>query len=390
MRVAINGAGIAGPTLAWWLHHYGHDPILFERAPSPRTGGYIIDFWGSGYDVAEKMGLLPALGEASYLIQNLRSVSASGRTRSSLDARVFNDLTNGRFFSVARSDLARCILADCDGIECRFDVSVEAYDEQSDGVAVTLSDGTTEACDLLIGADGLHSQVRALAFGAQSEFEVPLHLHVAAFVITGYRPREDLAYVQFTRPDRQISRVALRDDQTLVLFVFHDRLVTRKPQTFDEQKLALRSIFGDMGWEAGAILSHLDSAADLYFDRVSQIHMPQWSKGRVALVGDAVACPSLLAGEGSGMGMTEAYVLAGELHRFDGDFLAGFVAYAAQLQEYTRAKQEAAVGFKGFFAPRSEFGLFLREASIYLMRIPGMAKRLIGPGFSNNFVLPDY
>lgn len=390
MRVAINGAGIAGPTLAWWLRHYGHDPILFEKAPTPRTGGYIIDFWGSGYDVAEKMGLLPKLAENGYLIQNLRSVSASGRTRSSLDASIFNDFTDGRYFSLARSDLANRILEACEGIACRSGVSVEAYDERADGVAVTLSDGTTEACDLLIGADGLHSHVRALAFGAQTQFEVPLNLHVAAFVITGYRQREELSYVQFTRPDRQINRVALRDDQTLVLFVFHDRFVTRKPQTPDEQKAALREIFGGMGWEADTILSHLDAADDLYFDRVSQIRMPQWSKGRVSLVGDAVACPSLLAGEGSGMAMTEAYVLAGELHRFGGDFAAGFAAYAAQLQDYTHAKQAGAVGFKGFFAPRSGFGLFLREVSIHLMRIPGMAKRLIGPGFFNNFALPDY
>lgn len=390
MRVAINGAGIAGPTLAWWLRHYGHDPILFEKANTPRTGGYIIDFWGSGYDVAEKMGLLPALSENSYLIQTLRSVSASGRTRSALDARVFDDFTDGRYFSVARSDLANCILQACDGIECRFGVSVDSYDEQPDWVAVTLSDGTTESCDLLIGADGLHSQVRTLAFGAQVQFEVPLNLHVAAFVIKGYRPREEMAYVQFTRPDRQINRVALRDDQTLVLFVFHDRFVTRKPQTPDEQSAALRAIFGDMGWEADAILSHLDAADDLYFDRVSQIRMPQWSKGRVSLVGDAVACPSLLAGEGSGMGMTEAYVLAGELHRCGGDFVLGFAAYAAQLQDYARAKQDAAGSFKGFFAPRSGFALFLREASLHLMRIPGMAKLLIGPGFSNNFALPDY
>lgn len=103
--VAINGCGVTCPTVAWWLRHYGHDSVLFEQANHLRSGGYLIDFWGTGYNVA-RMGILPVLKSHAYKMRELRTVTASGRPTSTIDATVFDEITHGHYFSIARSDLS--------------------------------------------------------------------------------------------------------------------------------------------------------------------------------------------------------------------------------------------------------------------------------------------
>ncbi|MEO8241293.1 MAG: FAD-binding domain [bacterium] len=390
MRIAINGCGVAGPTLAWWLRHYGHEPVLFEHAPALRTGGYVIDFWGTGYQIAEKMALIPDLMQDAYIMQKLQTVGRRGQTTSSLDIGIFRNLVDGRYLSIARSDLARHVFAACHGVEARFGVSVVGLEDSGDAVSAKLSDGRQEQFDLLIGADGLHSRVRSLVFGPQADFEVPLGYQVAAFTLTGYRPRQDLAYVSHTEPSRHIARVSLRDDKTLFLFICATDLIGQSPQDDAGRKAMLRRVFGEMGWEARAILARLDEVEELYYDRVSQIRQPVWCKGRVALVGDAAACPSLLAGEGTGLAMTEAYVLAGELARAKGDHVAAFAAYQTMLQPYLARKQAAALKFAGFFAPKTQAMVVVRDLLTNLAAVPFLAKLILGPSFRNDLVLPQY
>lgn len=390
MKIAINGCGIAGPTLAWWLRRYGHEPVLFEQAPAPRRGGYVIDFWGPGYDVAEKMGLFPTLLDDAYLMERLRTVTSTGWTTSSIRVRTFQELTNNRYLSIARSDLARHIFEACEGIETRFATSIAGLEDEGAKIVAHLSDGGQEPFDCVIGADGLHSQVRALTFGEQAQFERHTGFYVAAFTLSGYRPREELAYVSHTQPGRQISRIALRNDETLFLFVFLNRFVPEEPKTETEEKALLRQVFGDMGWEAPAILERMDEVSDIYFDRVSQIRMPAWAKGRVALVGDAAACPSLLAGEGTGLAMTEAYVLAGELSRTCGDYTAAFAAYQARLQPHLEKRQEMALKFAGFFAPKNWLTLVARDVMTNLASLPVIGKRMLGSSILTDLDVPDY
>ncbi len=378
MKIAINGCGIAGPTLAWWLQRYGHDPVLFDQSPALRTGGYVIDFWGTGYDIADKMGLLPGLKEDAYFIEHVRTVTAGGHATSTMNTNAFHELTGGRYLSIARSDLARYIHQACDGIETRFGTSVANLQDQGDEVRVQLSDGSKDVFDLVVGADGLHSHIRALTFGPQEQFENHIGFYVAAFILPGYYPRDELAYVSHT------------DDQTLFLFVFSKRFVTQQPVGEAAEKVLLREIYGNMGWEAGAILSRMDEVRDVYFDRVSQIKMPVWTKGRVAMVGDAAACVSLLAGEGTGLAMTEAYVLAGELHRADGDHAAAFRAYQERLQPYLARKQDAALKFAGLFAPKDWFWLVVRDALMNLTSVPILGKRLLAASFRSDLNLPIY
>ncbi len=389
MRVAINGTGVAGPTLAYWLRQSGHEPVLFETAPALRTGGYLIDFWGLGYDIAERMGLVPVLRERCYLMERMRMVDADGREEAALDVASMRELLQGRFISLTRADLASALFEACDGTPANFGVSVSTIVQDAEGVVATLSDGRHERFDLVIGADGLHSRVREVVFGPDARFETSLDCYVAAFRIPGYPHRDELTYVSHTVPKRQVARVALRKDDTLVLLVCRADVLGGDPPR-DLRKKALRRAFGDMRWEVPEILDGMDRVDDVYLDRVSQVHLPRWSAGRVGLIGDAAACPSLLAGEGTGLAMVEAYVLAGELHRAGGDFARAFAAYEARLREFVTAKQKAALRFRGFFAPRSALALKVRNISLNALSIPFFAKRWLARSLNDDLELPEY
>lgn len=392
MKIAISGCGIAGPALAFWLSRAGHEPVLIEKAPRLQSGGYVIDFWGVGYDIVEKMGLLPRLKDIGYHVDEVRFVDSHGRRRAGFSTSVIRRMTRDRFTTLRRSDLSTTLYSAVkDDAEVIFGDSIASIDEHADCLQVTFDRASSRTFDLVVGADGLHSRTRRIAFGAEAQFEVRLGLHVAAFETKGYRPRDELVYLSHTRPGRQISRFSMRDDRTLFLFVFRDEQLDEPfPATDQGYKTTLRHIFGSDGWEATRILAEMDSARCIYFDRVSQIKMDRWAKGRVALIGDAAACVSLLAGEGTGLAIAEAYVLAGELVHAGGNHLSAFTTYQKRLMPLLRRKQESAKRFASAFAPRSTLGLGLRNLMITLLQIPPLAQLLIGRNLHDDIDLPDY
>ncbi len=392
MRIAINGAGIAGPTLAYWLYQFGHEPTLIEKSPHLRTGGYMIDFWGIGYTVAERMGLLPALEEAGYHVEEIRFVDRNGDTVASAPVKALRQLANNRLLSLPRGDLAAAIYRSIQGkVETVFGDSIASLEQHSQGVSTVLEQGEVREFDLVVGADGLHSRVRELVFGSEVRFERTLGFWVAAFELEGYEPRNDLTLVGHSLPGRQIVRFSKRDGSTLVFLVFRDSLLPGPPPTnVIERKAVLWEVFGDGGWECPQILAGMDQVRDVYFDRVSQIRMDRWSSGRVILIGDAAACVSLLAGEGTGLGMTEAYVLAGELQRARGDYAAAFRSYESMLRGFIAGKQQSALRLASSFAPRSHTSIWLRNMGLRLLRFPLIARWLVGPNLTDGFDLPEY
>ena len=226
-----------------------------------------------------------------------------------------------------------------------------------------------------MGADGLHAHTRELVFGAESQFEKYLGYKVAAFAAEGYRPRDELAYVMYTQVGQQVGRFAMRDDRTMFLFIFRDDgdlLGSDGPQ--DQKAVFTKALRQKRVGMSGNAWGGYDATDDLYFDRVSQIRMnPQqglWTRGRVTLIGDAASCVPLLAGQGSALAMVAAYILAGELHRSNGDYAAAFGRYQELFGPFVLGKQKAALRFAGAFAPKSKFGLFLRNRIFNLIGNP--------------------
>ncbi|OBH52810.1 hypothetical protein A5682_05830 [Mycobacterium mantenii] len=392
MKIAIVGAGIAGPTLAYWLWRHGHEPTLIERAAHLRTGGYAVDFWGGGYAVAERMGLTAELHAAGYAVQEVRIVDRNSRKVGGFSAEAFRRNVDGRFVTVPRGDLAAMIYRSIDNhAETLFDESVSAIEQHDSGVHVTLDRGGSRQFDLLVGAGGIHSPVRDLVFGPQPQYEVDLGYRVAAFEAEGYQPRDELVYLAHTMPGRMVARFTMRGDKTMFLFVFtSDHMSGPDPQDVPQAKTTLREAFDNVGWECPEILRKLDGTSDLYFDRVSQIVMDRWSKGRVALIGDAAAAVSLLAGEGTGLAMVQAYILAGELNRAAANHQDAFRRYERRLRPIVEARQRSARAFATMFAPKTALGVWTRNQASKLLNIPRLADWAVRSEFRDDIALPDY
>jgi len=387
VKILIVGAGIAGPTTAFWLNKAGHDVTIVEHAPQLRSGGYLIDFWGAGFDVAEKMGIVPELRRRGYVMTEARAINRDGRKVASFSPDAIIESAK-KYLSLARSDLSAVIYESlADEVELILGDTVQKLEDDGQRVRVTFESESTRDFDLVIGADGLHSRVRRLAFGPDADYEKYLGMFVAAFQGNGYPERNDLVAMMYADIGFQALRLSLRDDVTLFLFsVRHDGNV---PLDRPAQEALLREKLSDAGWEVPAMLEVMVRAKDFYFDSVSQIRMPSWSTGRIALVGDAGAGPSFLAGQGSALAMVEGYTLATELAK-NRDHREAFARYHERLAPLLRSKQDAAQGLGLAFAPRNGFQLFIRNTVLKMMGLPKIADIVMGRSFHDAVELPAF
>lgn len=387
MKALIVGAGIAGPTLAFWLNKSGHEVTIVEHAPKLRSGGYLIDFWGAGFDVAQRMGIVPELRTRGYVFTEARAIDRNGRKIASFNPEAVIE-SNKRYLSIPRTDLAAVIYDSLDGaVELMLSDTVRDLADEGERVRVTFESGSTRDFDLVIGADGLHSRVRKLAFGPDEQFEKYLGMVVAAFAAERYPERDELVAMMYAEVGFQAIRLSFRDDATLLLFSLrHDGDV---PVQRTAQESLLREKLGDKGWEVPEMLAVMPNAKNFYFDSVSQIQMPSWSTGRIALVGDAGACPSFLAGQGSALAMVEAYTLAAELARTS-DHREAFARYEERLAPLIRSKQDAAQGLGLAFAPKNSVQLFVRNTVLKMMGLPKVADIAMGRSFHDRVELPSF
>lgn len=388
MRAVVCGAGIAGLSLALQLDRHGWDVTVLEAAPGPRTEGYMIDFFGPGYEAAETMGLLPRLRELSYPISELVYVDERGRRRARTAYDRFARALDGRLMSLMRPDLELAVREQVTGrAELRFASTVERIDDGPDAVRVLVSDGSTLDADLLVGADGIHSGVRAQAFGPEERFLRPLGLHTAAFTLADpqlHAVLGDRLHLTDTI-DRMMGLYAL-DDATVAIFTVHRDPAPTRP---DDPRERLRTVFADLGWVVPAVLEHCPPGNRIYYDVVAQVEVPRWSAGRVVLAGDACQAVSLVAGQGASLAVAGAFVLAEQLAAAP-SVPAGLAAYERRWRPVVVERQRAGRAGIEWFLPSSPATLRKRRVALRLLALPGLNRVLTGSLVGRTRVpLPD-
>ncbi|MGY2067831.1 FAD-dependent monooxygenase [Blastococcus sp. SYSU DS0619] len=369
MKAVICGAGIAGLALAGRLADDGWDVTVAERAPGPREQGYMMDFFGPGYDAAEAMGILPRLQELAYEVDELAYVDAFGRRRAGLDYQRFARALDGRLLSIMRPDLERA-LRERVGTRARlrFGCSVAGIDAQPDGVRVALTDGTVVDADLLVGADGVHSSVREMVFGPERRFLRYLGCHTAAYVFDDPDVRAQIGnrLAMTDSVDREMGFYVLRDGRVAAFAVHRDP----DPRIPVDTRAALRSRCSSLGWVVPRALDSCPPSAELYYDQVAQVEAPEWHRGRVVLLGDACQAVSLLAGQGASLALAGAHVLAEQVAA-GGPVEDALARYQRIWQPVVRARQEAGRRSAAWFLPSSTTRRLLRRAALELAVLPG-------------------
>lgn len=410
--VLVSGASIAGPALAYWLHRLGFTPVVVERAPRLRDGGYAIDVRGAAVEVLDRMGLLPQVRRAYTDLRRMSVADSTGRRRVTVDITLFDDGTGGRDVELMRGHLSRILYAATEhDVEYVFDDSVAALEETADGVRVTFERGAPRTFGLVVGADGLHSTVRRAAFGPEERFRrdlgrcisifgVPNHLgldrevvlhNVPGRLVGLYSAAPHTGRVEPPAPQEEAAS-GVNPEAKAVLAFSARAPIPFDPRDASAQKQILRTVFADMGWETPRLLRLLDDTPDFYFDSISQIRMDRWWRGRVALLGDAAHCPSPLSGQGTSLALVGAYVLACELAAADGDHRVAFPRYEARMRPYVEQNQALVSSGGGLLLPATRPRLWLRDQLLRLAaRLPALSR--LGSGVqraANAVELPDH
>jgi 2-polyprenyl-6-methoxyphenol hydroxylase-like FAD-dependent oxidoreductase len=329
MNVLISGASVAGPALAYWLNRHGMRTTIVERAETVRPGGLAVDFRGTAMRVLDEMGILDELRTHATHSGDSTVVDTDGNPIATMPAEIF-----AGELEVLKTDLTR-ILYDLTKNDTKyvFGDSIATLAQEATGVRVEFERGAPRTFDLVIGADGLHSRVRTLAFGPKEQYTHPMGYAFATFS-TGNYLNLDRAGMSHVAGDRSLNVFASNNNtEVRVMFMFPAEDV---PRNREAQQDAIHKAFEHVGWEAPSLLKAMPTATDFYFDELSQIAMPTWSTGRVALVGDAGYCASPMSGRGTSQALLGAYVLAGELSTQDNHEKA-FAEYEHALRDYVAA-----------------------------------------------------
>jgi 2-polyprenyl-6-methoxyphenol hydroxylase-like FAD-dependent oxidoreductase len=384
MDILISGASVAGPALAYWLNRHGFTTTVVERAADLRGGGYAVDFRGSVHlGVLAEMGILDEIRAHQTQLSSTTYVDGDGKPVAEMPAEIFaGDV------EILRGDLGRVLFdATKDSTEYLFGDSITGFDDRADGVYVTFELAQPRRFDLVIGADGLHSNVRRLAFGEHDSYLRDLGMFVSIYTIPDTFGL-DHAGLLYSVPGKTAS-VFSAGDRAIAGYFFTAPEASYDYRDVAAQRKILTSAFADAGWRVPELLAGLDAAPDFYFDSVSQVRLDRWSSGRVALIGDA-ACAAGPGGNGTGNAVVAAYVLAGELAR--ADYPTAFARYEQLLRPYVAKGQKQALSGSAFLAPPTWKKIKQRNRFFRMLRylpVKGLIKRL-STRTAVGITLPDY
>lgn len=338
MKILISGAGPAGLTIAYWLKHYGFTPTVIERAPSLPIGGYKIDVRGEALKVLQRMNIYDAVVKAGTDMQRALLVDGNGKVINQMSGDAFGHRTGGDV-EILRGKLCQILMNQNSQIEFIFGDVIQSVSEFEKGIHVEFQKSKARDFDLVIGADGIHSSVRRLVFGDESNYLRELGLYLCVYSIPNYLDLDRIE-MQYSELGKVANIWSVRGDANAKAcfgFVAPSNSVDFNHRV--QQEMLLKNAYKGIGWEIPKLLQMMPEATDFYFDAAAQISMDRWSKGRVILLGDAAYCPSPMSGQGTSLALIGAYVLAGELAAASGDYLAAWERYEEALRPFVKINQ---------------------------------------------------
>lgn len=351
-KILVIGAGIAGPTVCYWLKKYGFNPTLIERSKQLRAGGYDIDIRGSALDIVKKMGIYESICAKRTSLLSTRYVDADGQTLSEEYGEKVH-FSDSDDVELLRGDLVNILLQAIPNVTCHFDKDIINLTQNDQFVEVTFKNGRIEQYDLVIAADGLHSSTRSRVFSDNDYQLFNLGYFFSIFSIPNYL-NLSRTKVMFTKNQKIITVDSDKDpDTAFVNFeIRSDKILTGTNER--EQKEYLKEWGHDLGWESNKILELMNDSDDFYFDITAQVKMDSWAKGRVTLLGDAAYCASPFSGMGANLALVGAYILAGELKSAEGDYSIAFKRYNELMHPFVNAAQDLAPWMGDCFLPKEE------------------------------------
>lgn len=386
-KILVIGAGIAGPAVCYWLRRFGFFPVLIEKSPDLRKGGQALDIRGIVIDLVKKMGVYEQICNIRTRVELGRYVDVEGNTLHEERGERVGFRQAGEV-EIVRGDLIEILMGAIEDIPCHFNQLISKIEQDDAGVKVYFNDGRNEHFDLVIGADGIHSATRRMVFNKDEYKLVNLGSYLTIFSIPNYL---NLSHTEvLCEANQKLASITSDNNPKMAqaAFMFRSQYVMNNIRDENEQKQFLRDTFQDFRWEVPKMLelmsnTLMSNSDDFYFDSITQVKMESWTKGRVALLGDAGYCPSPLSGQGNNLALVGAYILAGELKKAGGNYTQAFNRYNELLHSFVEANQMFGVWVSESFLVQDEVSKEIAET-----RSDNILKEM--KIVSNSISLPEY
>lgn len=401
LKIIICGGGIAGPALASWLVRGGHKVVIVERFPDLRARGAQVDLRGQGIEAAKRMGIIEPIRRKLVAEDGVAFVDSRGKAKAMIMANTsgkgVQSLTSE--YEIMRGDLVRILYeATKSDVEYVFGKTVESFYQDEDKVSVRFSDGTSDAFDLLVGADGQGSRIRKSILPPDAgDPYLRLNLHMAYWFIP--RTPADAGRLRNTYlapGGRMIMRRSHNPTETQVYFVLREQSkeassIHRAP--LDQQKQFWTNRFRDAGWQTDRFIEGMNSTSNFYSQEVVQVRTGTWYRGRVVLVGDAAHCASPFSGMGVSGSLVGAYILAAEINNCAGNLAHAFAGYEEKLRPFVEKIQDVKPALLRLGMPKTKLGISLFHSVTALacaLRIPDIVAKFSSDDRDGDWTLPEY
>jgi 2-polyprenyl-6-methoxyphenol hydroxylase-like FAD-dependent oxidoreductase len=360
--VLVSGASFAGLATAWWMNKLGYSVTVVEIAKGLRKGGTPVNIREGVIDVVRRMNLLDRIISASLPPRPMTFLDAYGLP---LPLSLSQAEEPEEEYEIERDVLLDMLFSEVEEhVEFLFADSISGLDESADDVAVTFASGRQRSFSLVVGCDGTHSAVRRMCFGEESSFLLFLQCYFSLTIVNRLLIEEDTSQM-LNVPGKTVMLNAYNGKTDIAFCYFSEKEIVYDRRHQDEQKRLIREHFEGEGWRAGELLEEMSHCDDFYFDKLCQVRMESWSKGRVALVGDAGYCPSAAAGMGGSVAILGAAALADALQKHPGDLRTAFQEYDQSFRPVVEGIQAHAVEFGlEMFLPRSEEAIKKRNIQL--------------------------